>query len=72
MERNDGIIVEPVRTVCLQCLTLWAVSFARLAPLFALLLSACGPTGSTMEEGAPRDGAGRLYEHSQIHLQNPA
>jgi micrococcal nuclease len=63
--RNDGIIVEPVHTVRSQRLILRAVCFALLAPLFALL-SACGPTGSTVEEDAPWDGAGRLDDRGPV------
>jgi endonuclease YncB( thermonuclease family) len=64
-ERNDGIIVEPVRTLRSQRLILGAVCFSLLAPLLALL-SACSPTGLTVEEGAPRDGADSMGDRGPV------
>jgi endonuclease YncB( thermonuclease family) len=43
---------------------LQAVCLIFLAPLFALV--ACGPIGSTLEEGTPRAGAGNLKDRGHV------
>jgi|SRR5215211_5638050 len=53
-----------MQTAELQRLSLRAVSLILLVPLFAL--AACGPTGSTLEEDAPRDEMGSLGDHGPV------